>query len=81
MDEIRSEVIGMPLIASSIMEYDDLQKAKDCGASAYSFGTIVLPTKWWRLWELFTRPCLPTAIVERHMAARGKAVLAEKNKK
>ncbi len=69
MKKIHKAVPEMQLIASSIMEYGDLDKVDVCGASAYSFGTIHLPYhKWWlKPWTIFTNPCKATKLVERHM--------------
>jgi dihydroorotate dehydrogenase len=72
MQDIHNKVPEMPLIASSIMEYDDLEKARNMGASAVSFGTIHLPGSPWRPWELFTNPCKPTRIVIRETQARAQ---------
>ena len=46
----------IPVIAPSIMEYEDLAKVRRLGAKAVSFGAIHLRTPW-----------KPTAIVEREM--------------
>jgi dihydroorotate dehydrogenase len=56
--QIAFEVPNLPVIGPSIMEYEDLQKLFDLGASAYSFGAI----------HIRKRPWVPTQIVERHRA-------------
>jgi dihydroorotate dehydrogenase (NAD+) catalytic subunit len=59
----------LPVIAPSIMEYDDMDLVREMGASAVSFGTIHLPT--WPMWNplnwasLFTNPLKPTRFIER----------------
>lgn len=71
MKKIHEAVPEMPLIASSIMEYDDLARADSYGASAYSFGTIFLPDYpvWLKPWTIITNPCKATRIARRHMWA------------
>ena len=75
MERIHKAVPQMPLIASSMMEYEDLGRVDAMGASAYSFGTINLPTSYLEFWTLFTNPLKATRIVLRHMAVRTRAVL------
>ncbi len=58
MAEIVESGCRIPVIASSIMEYDDLARVRALGASAVSFGSIHMLTPW-----------KPTAIVRRDMAA------------
>jgi len=72
MKSIHDAVPEMQLIASSIMEFSDIDRAKSYGASAFSFGTIHLPYhKWWlKPWTIFTNPCKATRIVKRDMRQR-----------
>jgi dihydroorotate dehydrogenase len=69
MKKIHEAVPGMPLIASSIMEYGDFSRADGFGCSAYSLGTIFLPDHpvWFKPWTIFTNPCKVTFIVQKHM--------------
>ena len=50
---------SLPVIAPSIMEFEDLETVTRYGAKAYSFGAIHLRTPW-----------KPTSIVERDMKCR-----------
>ncbi|MBX4210677.1 hypothetical protein KW783_01770 [Candidatus Parcubacteria bacterium] len=52
---------SIPVIAPSIMEYEDIPRTKVLGAQAWSFGAIHLRTPW-----------KPTSIVERYRAERSK---------
>ncbi len=56
---------SLPVIAPSVMEYDDMAKVRSLGAEAVSFGTIHLPSYpiWLKPWTLFTNPCKPTKFV------------------
>ena len=56
--DIRQSGCTIPLIASSIMAYEDLARVRALGASAVSFGSIHMRTPW-----------KPTAIVRRDLAA------------
>lgn len=68
MERVHQAVPTMPLIASSIMEFEDLAKVRALGSSAESFGTIHLPdARWWKFWTWFTNPCKPTKIVMKDM--------------
>lgn len=58
MRRIADSGCTIPLIASSIMEHDDLARAREYGASAYSFGAIHM-----------LRPWAPSRIVEREIAS------------
>ena len=58
----------IPVIAPSIMGYEDLDYVRGLGALAVSFGTIHLPAAW-KPWTLFTNPCKPTWIVKRDAQA------------
>ncbi len=58
---------ALPVIAPSVMEYEDLARVRKLGASAISFGAIHLRTPW-----------KPTTIVERDMSKRGQSVLLKK---
>jgi dihydroorotate dehydrogenase len=57
--QLASAQEGLPVIAPSIMQYEDLADVRKLGASAVSFGTIHLRAPW-----------KPTSIVRRDMAAR-----------
>lgn len=51
-----ADVSSIPVIGSSVWEFEDIERLRDIGASAISFGSI------------FTRhPCLPTTIVKKDM--------------
>ena len=58
---------SLPVIAPSVMEYEDMQKVRSLGAKAVSFGTIHLPSWpiWLKPWTLLTNPCKPTKFVLR----------------
>jgi len=56
--EVRESGCTIPLIASSIMAYADLARARAIGANAVSFGSIHMRTPW-----------KPTAIVRRDLGA------------
>ena len=64
---------GLPVIAPSIMEYQDMEHVRVLlGASAVSFGAIHLPDHdwWYKPWKLFTwftNPCKPTNFVKKEM--------------
>ncbi len=57
----------MPVIAPSIMEFDDMARVRVLGAKAVSFGAIHLPSHpfWMQPWTLFSNPCKPTAFVRK----------------
>lgn len=57
----------LPVIAPSVMEFEDMEKVRRLGAQAVSFGTIHLPDHpiWRRPWTLFTNPCKPTRFVQK----------------
>lgn len=59
--QLAEAVPQIPVIAPSIMSYDDLAKVDALGASAYSFGALHLYGPW-----------KPTSIVLRHMATTAK---------
>ncbi len=46
MQKIHSLIPELPLIASSIMEFEDLEKAKKIGSSAVSFGVRFMKKPW-----------------------------------
>jgi dihydroorotate dehydrogenase len=54
VNQLRTQVHAMPIIGPSVMEYEDLAKVREAGASAISFGAIHLRTPW-----------KPTSIVKR----------------
>jgi dihydroorotate dehydrogenase (NAD+) catalytic subunit len=61
---------ALPVIAPSVMEFDDMEKVRNLGASAVSFCTIHLPDYgwWYKPWKLFTwfiNPCRPTRFVQK----------------
>lgn len=58
---------AMPVIAPSIMNYDDIEAVRSLGARAFSFGAIHLPSYpvLRKPWTIFTNPCKPTRFVER----------------
>lgn len=58
-----------PVIAPSIMEYEDLATVRALGAKAISFGAIHMASHpaWLKLWTWFTNPCKPTQFVLRDM--------------
>ncbi|MBX4201152.1 hypothetical protein KW786_03440 [Candidatus Parcubacteria bacterium] len=63
----------LPVIAPSVMEFDDMAKVRELGASAVSFGAIHLPSygRWWQLWKfwtLFTNPLKPTRFIKQEIA-------------
>jgi dihydroorotate dehydrogenase len=62
----------IPIIAPSIMEYEDIATVRELGARAVSFGAIHLPDypMWLKPWTLFTNPCKPTRFVKRDMAEK-----------
>lgn len=60
----------LPVVAPSIMEFDDMETVRKLGARAVSFGAIHLPDyDWWHFWKpwklltWFTNPCKPTNFV------------------
>lgn len=57
----------VPVIASSVMEYDDIKAVKKLGAKAVSFSTVHLPSYpiWLKPWSMFINPCKPTAWVKK----------------
>lgn len=59
---------SLPVIAPSIMEFEDMAHVTKLGAKAKSFGAIHLPTKG-KPWTLFTNPCKPTQFVQRETQA------------
>ena len=62
---------SIPVIAPSIMEFDDINHATyGLGAKAWSCGTIHLPSypPWRKPWTIFTNPCKPTQFVQRLQA-------------
>lgn len=61
---------SLPVIAPSIMSYEDVLRVEELGASAVSFGAIHLPSYpvWAKPWTIFTNPCRPTRIVLRERA-------------
>ena len=69
---LSAKVHDVPIIGPSVMEYGDLAKVREAGASAISFGAIHLPDYpiWRKPWTLFTNPCKPTAIVKRELTFR-----------
>ncbi len=79
MHEIHLAVSEMPLIASSIMEYEDIGRAREFGASAVSFGTLHLPDANWKFWQLFTNPCRPTRFVEMEKAQQVQGLILDNN--
>lgn len=65
-----SEQGSLPVIAPSVMIFEDMDFVRNIGASAVSFGTIHLPDyDWWHFWKpwklftWFTNPCKPTNFV------------------
>lgn len=59
---------SLPVIAPSIMKFEDMDFVRKLGASAVSFGAIHLPDHdwWYKPWKLFTwftNPCKPTNFV------------------
>jgi dihydroorotate dehydrogenase len=72
MHQIHKAVPAMNLVASSIMEYNDMREVRVYGASGVSFGTINLPDYYWWLkpWTIFTNPCKPTRFVKREQQER-----------
>jgi len=63
----------IPVIASSIMEFEDIAYVIDhLGAKAWSAGAIHLPSHrfWLHPWTLFTNPCKPTSFVLREKKPR-----------
>ena len=69
-----SEQGFIPVIAPSVMEFDDMEKVRKLGASAVSFCAIHLPDHdWWHFWKpwkhftWFTNPCKPTKFVRKEM--------------
>jgi dihydroorotate dehydrogenase len=63
---------AVPVIGPSIVDYEDIERVKKCGASAISFGAIHLPDcfeKYPRLMKplsIFTNPCKPTRFVKQY---------------
>lgn len=59
----------VPVIAPSIMRFEDIATVRELGASAVSFGAIHLPSHpvWLKPWTIFTNPCKPTRFVRREM--------------
>ncbi|MFA6417474.1 MAG: hypothetical protein WCW61_04830 [Patescibacteria group bacterium] len=57
----------IPVIASSVMHYEDIFAVKALGAQAISFGTAHLPSHpvWLKPWTIFTNPCRPTKWVKQ----------------
>ncbi len=57
----------LPVIGPSIMEFEDMERLRRLGASAFSFGAIHLPTYplIFNLLSIFRNPCKPTQIVRR----------------
>lgn len=62
----------IPVIAPSIMDFDDMAFVRTLGASAVSFGAIHLPSHpfWLYPWTLFTNPCKPTSFIRRETHAK-----------
>ncbi len=67
-----AEAGSIPVIAPSIMSYDDLRVVEQLGAGAFSYGAIHLPDKGiLKFWlTLFKNPCKPTKIVKEYEASR-----------
>jgi dihydroorotate dehydrogenase len=57
----------LPVIAPSIMKYEDIETVMEMRASAASFGTIHMASYpvWLKPWTVFTNPCKPTQFIER----------------
>lgn len=60
---------SLPVIAPSVMKFEDIGWVWSFGASAVSFGAIHLPTKW-KPWTLFTNPLKPTRFVRKEASCR-----------
>jgi dihydroorotate dehydrogenase len=67
---------ALPVIAPDLMEYGDIDRVQNLGASAFSFGTIHMPSSYWQPWTLVTNPLKPTQFVEREK--RIKEILNER---
>lgn len=67
--EVLAAQRSLPVIASSVMEFEDMRKVRNLGASAISFGAIHLATIG-KPWTLFTNPCKPTKFVQKERKLR-----------
>ncbi len=58
---------ALPVIAPSVMEFEDMGHVRSLGAKAVSFGAIHLADHpvWLKPWTIFTNPCKPTQFVEK----------------
>ena len=65
---------ALPVIAPSIMDYEDIETVEKLGAKAFSFGAIHLGDYpvWLKPWSVFTNPCKPTLFVQRRNKEKGK---------
>lgn len=65
---------ALPIIAPSIMEFEDMAYVRSLGAKAVSFGAIHFPTYpiWRQPWTIFTNPCKPTQFVEKERRQHAK---------
>jgi dihydroorotate dehydrogenase (NAD+) catalytic subunit len=66
LEELHAQHL-IPVIASSIMCYEDIFVVKALGAQAVSFATAHLPSHpvWLKPWTIFTNPCRPTSWVKQ----------------
>lgn len=65
---------SLPVIGPSVMEFEDMDRVRELGASAVSFGAIHLATHPVILhpWTVFTNPLKPTKFVKKEKSCKTK---------
>jgi len=64
----------LPVVGPSVMEFKDMERVRNLGAQAVSFGAIHLPDHpvWLKPWTIFTNPCKPTWFIRKERRIREK---------